>query len=592
MTNRLGVVRWLFRTGKGLTLVALVVLVAASASVYWSEPARILALQIGAKFGLYNNTEHRLVAVTDATGKVLYWTCSMHPWVRANDAGQCPICGMDLVAVHEQHATTGATAPETGHESYGVTLPVALDEAAPGGASNRFSISPERQQLIGVRFATVTRRPFTKTIRTVGRVELDERGIAQIHSKISGWIETTFVDFTWQHVAKNDPLFTIYSPDLVSAQEEYLLALRAREQLGQSSNPFPKAGENARSLAESAHARLQLWDVSPQQIAELERTRTVQRTLTVYSPISGHVMQRNAFPQARVTPDMNLYTIADHSNVWVYVDIYENEIRLIRLNQKATMTVPAYPNENFRGSVAYIDPHVQADTRTLRVRLEFPNPDLRLKPGMYADLKMEIPLGARLAIPKEAVLRTGEQDLAFVDRGAGQMEVRLVRLGVEIEDAYEVVSGLGSGERVVAAANFLVDAESQVQGAVAAWQAPQDTEAGTAPVRQSAPATAPAGLTAEIVEPQQARVGTNTVRIIVRDASGSPVENADVNLTLFMPAMGSMAPISVGATLRPAGAGQYTGTIEIPTAFSWQTTITVQRSGQTLGTVRGSLLAR
>ena len=590
MTNRLGVVRWLFRTWKGLILMALVVLVATGAGMYWSEPARILALQIGAKFGLYNNTEHRLVAVTDATGKVLYWTCSMHPWVRANDAGQCPICGMDLVAVHEQHATTGATAPETGHESYGVTLPVALDEAAPGGASNRFSISPERQQLIGVRFATVTRRPFTKTIRTVGRVELDERGIAQIHSKISGWIETTFVDFTWQHVAKDDPLFTIYSPDLVSAQEEYLLALRAQEQLGQSSNPFPKAGENARSLAESARARLQLWDVYPQQIAELERTRTVQRTLTVYSPISGHVMERNAFPQARVTPDMNLYTIADHSNVWVYVDIYENEIRLIRLNQKATMAVPAYPNENFQGSVAYIDPHVQADTRTLLVRLEFPNPDLRLKPGMYADLKMEIPLGARLAIPKEAVLRTGEQDIVFVDRGAGQMDVRLVRLGVEIEDAYEVVSGLRPGERVVAAANFLVDAESQVQGAVAAWQAPQGTE--SAVVRQLSPAAAPAELTAEIVEPQQAQVGTNAVRIVVRGASGRPVEDAEVNLTLFMPAMGSMAPMSVGSTLRPAGGGQYTGTIEIPTAFSWQTTITVQRSRQTLGTVRGSLLAR
>ena len=588
MTKESGATGRLFGTWKGLTLITLVLVMAAAAGAYWSEAGRSLTLRLAARLGLYEGVDHELVAVRDTEGNILHWTCSMHPWVKADADGQCPICGMDLVAVQEQPGSGGAAVSPAGHEGHGGGVAAVVETVTADEPSSLFSVSPERQQLIGVRFAEVARRSFTKTIRTVGRVEVDERGIAQIHTKISGWVEKIFVDFTWKHVAEGDPLFTIYSPELVSTQEEYLLALKARERLGQASNPFPRAGENARSLADSARARLELWDVTPAQIAELERTRTVQRTLTVYSPISGHVMERMAFPQTRVTPDMNLYTIADHSNVWVYVDIYENEIRLVRMNQKATMTVPAYPNENFTGSVAYIDPHVQADTRTLRVRLEFSNPDLRLKPGMYADLNMEIPLGSRLAIPKDAVLRTGAQDLVFVDRGAGQMQVRLVQLGVEIEDMHEVVSGLRPGERVVSAANFLIDAESQVQGAVASWERPE----GLAPAASS-PAASPAtaGLTAEIVAPRQASTGTNAVEILVRDSSGQPVDGAEVNLTLYMPAMGAMAPMSVGAGLRGLGGGRYRGTIDIPTAFSWQTTITVQRSGQTLGTVRGSLLA-
>ena len=596
MTKKQKISNWLFRTPNGIVLIVLIGVAIVAAGVYWSDAGRIRVLQLAWKIGLYKEEKHELVAVRDEAGNILYWACTMHPWVRANDAGQCPICGMDLVPVRGEYKETAASAPPAGHEGHGAPKPQPATGTAPetpaGASSNLFAISPERQQLIGVRFTEATRRPLVKTIRTVGRVELDERLLTQIHTKISGWIEQTFVDFTWQHVAQGDPLFTIYSPELVSTQEEYLLALKAREQLGQESNPFPVAATNARSLVESARARLQLWDVTPEQIAELERRREVKRTLTVYSPISGHVMERNAFPQSRVTPEMKLYTIADHSNVWVYVDIYENEISFVKLGQQTTMTVPAYPGEVFHGAVNYIDPHFQMDTRTMKVRLEFANTDLRLKPGMYAEVKLEIPLGARLVVPKNAVLRTGERDMVFVDRGAGQMEVRLVRLGMEVGDGYEVLSGLRAGERVVAAANFLVDAESQMQGAVATWQ----NQEGSVPPETARPSAGEAqpGLTAEILEPQPAKVGKNTLRLIVRDASGMPVENAEVGVTLLMPAMPAMgmAPVSVEATLQAMGQGQYTGTLEIPSPFSWQTTITVKKGGQLAGTVRTTLLAR
>ena len=587
---------WLFRTPKGIVLTVLIGVAIVAAGVYWSGAGRTRVLQLAEKIGLYKEAEHELVAVRDEAGKILYWTCSMHPFVRADASGKCPICGMDLLPVRGESKGTAASVPQIGHEGHGAPTPQPETGIAPGTPAgergNLFTISPERQQLIGVRFTEATRRPLVKTIRTVGRVELDERYIAQIHTKISGWIEQTFVNFTWQHVAKGEPLFTIYSPELVSTQEEYLLALKAREQLGQESNPFPTAATNARSLVESARVRLQLWDVTPEQIAELEQTRKVERTLTVYSPISGHVVERNVFPQTKVTPEMTLYTIADHSNVWVYVDIYEDEIRFVHLGQKAAMTVPAYPSEVFRGEVTFIDPHFQMETRTLKVRLEFPNADLRLKPGMYAEVKLEIPLGARLVVPKDAILRTGERDMVFVDRGAGQMEVRLVRVGAEVEDVYEVLSGLRAGERVVAAANFLVDAESQMQGAVATWQ----NQEGSVPPEAARPSAGEAqpGITAEILEPQPAKVGKNTLRLIVRDASGMPVENAEVGVTLLMPAMPSMgmAPVSVRATLQAMGQGQYTGTIEIPSAYSWQTTITVKKGGQSVGTVRTTLLAR
>ncbi len=360
---------------------------------------------------------------------------------------------MDLVPVREQAAETAA----------------AESEVRPSPSAALFTVSPERQQLIGVQFTEVACRAMEKVIRTVGRVDLDETRIAHVNTKIEGWIERVFVNYTGQHVERGEPLFTIYSPELVATQREYLLALKAQDMLGK--NPFPKVAAGAVSLLDATRERLRLWDITDEQIQELERTGRVKRALTIYSPVSGYVIERNAFPQMRVTPNTRLYTIADYSRVWVHADIYEDEIAFVKLGQKAEMTVPSYPGEVFEGVVTYIWPHLEEETRTLKIRMEFANPDLALKPQMYADVKLRVPLERKLAVPKSAVLRTGERDIVFVDRGHGRMEIRTVRLGHEVDEYYEVLDGLNLGERVVTAANFLISAESQVQGAIATWQA-------------------------------------------------------------------------------------------------------------------------
>lgn len=494
---------------------------------------------------------------------------------------------MDLVPVRDIAAAETSTEAMPGMPGMGEAQ---AEPAGPSETTGLFNLGTERRQLIGVRFTEVTYRELEKTIRTVGRVELDQQKIAEIHPKISGWVEEVFADYQWQHVKKGDPLFTVYSPQLVSAQEELLLALKATEQLG-SENPFPKASVGARSLVEAARNRLRLWDVTDEQIQELERTKKVKRTLTVYSPITGHVIHRNTFPRQWVTPETMVYKVADHSTVWVHVDLYEDEMAWVGLGQTAIMTSRTYPNRVFRGRVTFIWPHLDPTTRTLKVRLEFPNPDLALKPEMYSDVVLRIPLGRRLVVPKSAVLPTGKRDLVFVDQGEGRMEVRAIQLGAETEEFYEVVRGLKPGEQVVTAANFLVDAESQVQGAIATWEAEEPKKEGRTP-RSAEEAPQGQQLRVDIRDPSQLKVGKNVLRLIVRDPAGRPVEDAEVEVTLFMPAMGTMPPMSSTANLRHLGKGEYAGEIEVLMAATWQTTVTVKKEGSLLGSVRTTLMAR
>jgi multidrug efflux pump subunit AcrA (membrane-fusion protein) len=322
--------------------------------------------------------------------------------------------------------------------------------------------------MIGVRTEPVEIRQMEKSIRTVGRVTLDETRTEQIHTKFSGWIDKLYVDYTLQHVKKGDPLFSIYSPELVSTQQEYLLALRSNEIL--SDSEFPEISGGASSLLDAAKRRLELWDISGSQIRELGETGKVKDSLVIYSPVSGVVMEKNVFQNMYVEPGTNLYTIADHSNVWVEVDIYENEIPLVKVGDEATMTLQSFPGEEFHGEVTFMPPHLDMKTRTAKARLEFPNPDMRLLPEMYADVSIDIPLGEKLTIPESAVLRTGAQDVVFVDKGDGNMDIRRVALGQKAGDYYEVLRGLSAGERVVSRANFLIDSESKIQAAVAAWE--------------------------------------------------------------------------------------------------------------------------
>ena len=335
-----------------------------------------------------------------------------------------------------------------------------VQEIAPGTVQ----ISPERQQLIGVRFGTVEQRSLQKIIRTVGRIDYDEKRIGIVSPKISGWIEELYVDFTGQFVRKGAPLLTIYSPELVSTQEEYLLALKARQDWSKS--PFSEVAESGTRLADSARRRLKLWDISDAQIKALEESREPKKTLTLYSPFTGHVLEKMANKGRFVDAGMSLYKIADLSVVWLIADIYESELPAIRVGQPAAIQMAYYPGETFTGKAIYIYPYLDAQTRTAKVRYEFANPHGKLKPEMFANVEITVRFGDKLAVPEDAVIDTGIRKVVIVDRGSGYFEPREVRLGVKAGEVFEVLDGLKAGERVVTSANFLIDSESKLKEAV------------------------------------------------------------------------------------------------------------------------------
>jgi Cu(I)/Ag(I) efflux system membrane fusion protein len=335
-----------------------------------------------------------------------------------------------------------------------------MQEVAPGTVQ----ISPEKQQLIGVKFGTVEMRPLEKVIRTVGRVDYDEKRIVTVSPKIGGWIEDLYVDFTGRFVSKGEPLLTIYSPELVSTQEEYLIALRAKKDLAKSS--FPEVAGSGDSLAESAKRRLKLWDISDDQIKALEESGQVKKTLTLHSPFSGFVLEKAAYNGMNVMPGIALFKLADLSVVWLYADIYEYELPFIRLGQQASVQLSYIPGEIFTGKAIYIYPSLNPETRTAKVRFEIPNPHGKLKPEMFANVEIKVHLGQKLAVPEGAIIDTGLRQLAIVDKGSGYFEPREVKVGSKVEGYYEVIKGLKAGERVVTSANFLIDSESKLKEAV------------------------------------------------------------------------------------------------------------------------------
>jgi len=335
-----------------------------------------------------------------------------------------------------------------------------MEEVTPGTVQ----ISPERQQLIGVKTGTVEIRAFEKVIRTVGRVDYDEKRIVMVSPKIGGWIEDLYVDFTGKFVSKGEPLLTIYSPELVSTQEEYLLALRAKKSLATS--PFPEVVGSGESLAESAKRRLTLLDISDDQIKTLEESGQAKKTLTLYSPFSGFVLEKMAYKGMNVMPGMALYKLADLSVIWLYADIYEYELPFIRLGQQAFIQLSYIPGEAFTGKAIYVYPSLDPNTRTAKVRFEFPNPHGKLKPEMYANVEIKVHLGQKLAVPEEAIIDTGLRQLAIIDKGSGYFEPREVKIGSKVEGYYEVIKGLKAGERVVTSANFLIDSESKFKEAI------------------------------------------------------------------------------------------------------------------------------
>jgi Cu(I)/Ag(I) efflux system membrane fusion protein len=326
------------------------------------------------------------------------------------------------------------------------------------------TIDPSRQQLIGLRTAVVSKGPVGATWRTAARVQVDPTRVRQTNVKVEGFVERVFVDFVGQEVRKGQPLFSLYSPSLLAAQNEYLLALQTKEALAKGG----ALTENGDSLVVAARRRLELWDVPAVEIERLARTRQPTKTLTLVSPISGVVTAKNIVQGARLNPGEAPYEITDLGMVWVMADAYETDLDRIRVGMKATLTMPAYPNRSFAGTVGFIDPVLDPKTRTTKVHLHFANTKRELKPEMYGEVTLGGAGKEGLHIPADAVIRTGSKDVVFVARGEGKFEPRVVQLGSKNGDQVEVTGGLELGQEVVTRANFLVDSESQLRASLSA----------------------------------------------------------------------------------------------------------------------------
>ncbi|MBI2227522.1 MAG: efflux RND transporter periplasmic adaptor subunit [Deltaproteobacteria bacterium] len=442
------------------------------------------------------------------------------------------------------------------------------------------NVSPEKQQLVGIRTAVAEMRPLVKKIRTVGIVAYDETKVAQVFSKVDGWVEKLFVNYTGKLVKKGQPLFTFYSPELVSTQEEYLLALRANERLGSSS--LKEISMGSASLLEAARRRLALWDISEEQIEELQKSGQSKRSLTLYSPINGFVIKKDAFQGMKVMPDKELYTIVDLSTVWVNADIYEFELAPIRIGQKATITLSYYPGRAFTGKVSWISPVLDEKTRTAKVRLEFANRDFTLKPEMYTNAEIEIDAGRKLAIPDEAVLDSGLRKVVFLDRGEGRFEPAEVKLGGKFDGYYEVLAGLSSGERIIASAGFLLDSESRLKeamGAMAGMPGMDMGEGSKKPAAVQGPQEKKAGDLALLfdTEPAKPKAGEITLRLKLKDTKGSFIQDAQVSFVSSM-TMPGMVPVKVEGKYQKDGF--YGARVNLGMAGTWEVTVIVQRPGQ------------
>jgi membrane fusion protein, copper/silver efflux system len=417
---------------------------------------------------------------TAADADVDYYTCTMHPSVHSKDPGKCPICSMDLVPVMKKvsNETKAKEKPSgmTGNSSMS-SMPMSSPNQE-AGKSSEFTVPVERQQQIGVTYATVTKRPIQLSIRSVGMLEADTSKMFDYVARVDGYVQELKVSSPGQDVSQGQPLITIYSPDLRSTEQELVNILNDRDHGGTSrvSND---------QMIEAAKRRLKLWNVSEQEIAELEKSRKPSDQLVLRSPFDGVVGEVMSRPGMNVKTGDKLVNVLDLSNLWVWAEFYENEIGLLKRGQQIDVSLPAFPNQTFQGQIAVINPTIDPAKRTARVRIDIPNPKAQLRPGMYANVEVKIDGGEGLTIPVQAALPTGERMLVFLDRGQGKLLPRYVQVGRSFTtfdgqqegSYYQVMSGLQEGDRIVASANFLIDAESQVQGALKDWE--REEPAGT-----------------------------------------------------------------------------------------------------------------
>ena len=435
-------------------------------------------------------------------------------------------------------------------------------------------LTPQRMQSIGVRLGAAQLKQVDADLRVTGTVDVDERRIAYVQTRFPGWIRAVYADTSYQYIRKGQPLFTIYSPDLVTTEQEYLLARKNSESLKTSTVSGVSTG--AETLLSAARDRLTQWEVPASEINKLEATGKVITDLTFDSPVSGYITEKNALPNMYVQPETRLYTVADLSTVWVYAQVFQTDLGKIKPGDSAEVTVDAYPGKSFRGRVDYILPQIDVNTRTARVRLVFPNPVLKLKPGMYVNVLLKAPLGRQLVVPASALFHSGSRQLVFVSKGDGQFEPREVQTGLQVGDQTIITKGLQTGEPIVTSANFLIDSESQLQAAAGAFVPPPPGAGGVAAM--NAPE-----LNADLTsDPSPPRKGSNIFRIRLTADNGTPIAGAQATATFYMPAMPAMGMSALKVTVNCSdkGSGLYEGTGDLGSGGTWQVTISVQQNGR------------
>jgi Cu(I)/Ag(I) efflux system membrane fusion protein/cobalt-zinc-cadmium efflux system membrane fusion protein len=470
-------------SGKGKTLLVVAGLITALGTGYWAGTAR---------------HEHAAVEAgkPSAGAEKTKWTCGMHPFIIQDEPGLCPICGMQLTPL--KPGTGGGQASERkvkywkssmdpnyvrnepGKDAMGMDLVPVYED---GGAAGGIAVDPVTQQSMGVRTVSVETRDLRRSLRAVGLVTFDEARQYAVNSKIEGWIEKLHVNQSGQPVGKGQPLLEIYSPDLVAAQQEYLLALDSSKR--QVASPFPEIADSGKRLFEAARNRLRYWDISERQIEQLEQTRQIRKTLTLYSPYGGIVTMKKALQGMRVMAGEELLQIADLSRVWVNADIYEQDLPWVKVGQRARVELPYGNGKVLEGTVDYLYPYLAGETRTVKARIVFANPGLELKPDMYANVRIDTDaVKGALVVPVDAVLRSGTGSIVFVAKGDGKFDPRPVETGVSDDDGYvQIRSGLSAGDKVVTSAQFMLDSESKLREAIQKMTEPQ---------RPATPAAAPA----------------------------------------------------------------------------------------------------
>jgi RND family efflux transporter MFP subunit len=450
-------------------------------------------------------------------------------------------------------------------------------------------LTPERMQSIGVKIGTAEYKELKDDLRATGSVAVDERLVSYVQARFPGYIRHVFANATYQYVRKGQPLFTIYSPELVATEREYLLARENQKALAVST--VGEVASGAASLADAAEQRLEQWNVPAEELAKLNQSNTPITDLTFNSPASGYITEYNALPNMYVDASTRLYTLADLSQVWVVAQVFQNDLGRVRPGDTAEVTVDSYPDRVFAGRIETILPQVDAATRTVQVRLVIQNPALKLKPGMFVNVDLKTNLGRQLVVPASAVFQSGTSQLVFLNHGNGSLEPKEITVGPRVGDDFVVLKGLEAHQSIVTSASFMIDSESQLQAATGAFVPPPPGAGSNAPPTNT-PAAAPVNVDFD-TDPDPPQKGSNVFRVKLTSANGTPTVGADVTVTFYMaamPAMG-MAAMNTTAKLPDKGNGLYEGNGSLGSGGTWQVTISAQKNGQVIATKQLSVNA-